>query len=65
MRLRNCRSEGGNMAKCERCGKKLTFRNNYGGICEECYDKRLRERKINNAVIYEQDERKKSNRKNC
>ncbi len=33
------------MAKCKRYGKKLTFRNNYGDINRECYDKRLREEK--------------------
>ena len=33
------------MTKCKRCGKKLTFRNNFGGICEKCYDKRLKEEK--------------------
>jgi len=27
------------MAKCKKCDTKLNFRNNFGGICEECYDK--------------------------
>ena len=45
MRLWKCWSERGNMTKCKRCGKKLTFRNNFGGICEKCYDKRLKEEK--------------------
>jgi len=44
----------GNMAECKKCGLKLSFRNNFGGVCEECYDKRLREKKeLNNVVVYE------------
>ena len=35
---------GGTMAKCKECGVKLNFSNNFGGICEECYDKRLRKK---------------------
>ena len=30
------------MANCEKCDLKLNFSNNFGGICEGCYDKRLR-----------------------
>jgi hypothetical protein len=26
------------MAECKKCGVKLNFSNNFGGICEECYD---------------------------
>lgn len=37
--------QGGNMANCEKCGLKLNFSNNFGGICEGCYNKRLREEK--------------------
>ncbi len=33
------------MANCEKCDLRLNFSNNFAGICEGCYDKRLREEK--------------------
>ena len=33
------------MAICKKCGVKLNFSNNFGGICEKCYDEILREKK--------------------
>lgn len=41
---------GGTMARCKKCGVKLNFSNNFGGICEECYDKRLKKRKPVNST---------------
>ncbi len=36
----------GNMAECKKCGVKLNFSNNFGGICEKRYDNRHGEKKV-------------------
>jgi len=33
------------MAECKKCGVKLNFSNNFGGVCEGCYDNRHGEKK--------------------